>query len=97
MTVEKILTRLIAFPTVAGPEAVVNWVGRYCQAPGAEMAIIQDPEGDRSNRLVTIGPREAGGYFLSRHMDVVPTSEPEWSGALSWQRITEDLGSRLAA
>ena len=97
MTVEKILTRLIAFPTVAGHEAVVNWVGRYCQAPGAEMAIIQDPEGDRSNRLVTIKPREAGGYFLSRHMDVVPTSEPEWSGVLSWQRITEDLGSRFAA
>ena len=92
MTVEKVLTRLIAFPTVAGPEAVVNWVGRYCQAPGAEMAIIQDPEGDQSNLLVTIGPREAGGQ-----MDVVPTSEPEWSGALSCQRITEDLGSRFAA
>jgi acetylornithine deacetylase len=61
------------------------------------MAIIQDPEGDQSNRLVKIGPREAGGYFLSRHMDVVPTSAPEWSGALSCQRITEDLGSRFAA
>ena len=46
------------------------------------MAIIQDPEGDRSNRLVTIGPREAGGYFLSGHMDVVPTSEPEWMRSL---------------
>ena len=97
MTVEKILTRLIAFPTVAGHEAVVNWVGQSCQAPGAEMAIIQDPEGDWSNRSVTIGPREAGGYFLSRHMDVVPTSELERGGALSCQRITEDLGSRFAA
>ena len=61
------------------------------------MAIIQDPEGDQSNRLVTIGPREAGGYFLCRHMDVVPTTAPEWSGANSCQRITEDLGSRFAA
>ena len=47
MTVEEILARRVAFPTVAGHEAVVNWVGRYCQAPGAEMAIIQDPDGNK--------------------------------------------------
>ena len=97
MIVEEILARLVAFPTVAGHEAIVNWAAWRCQAPGAEVAIIPDLEGDRSNRLVIIGPREAEGYFPSGHMDVVPTSEPEWSGAPLCQRITEDLGSRLAA
>jgi len=97
MIVEEILARLVAFPTVAGHEAIVNWAAWRCQAPGAEVAIIPDLEGDRSNRLVIIGPREAEGYFPSGHMDVVPTSEPEWSGASSCKRIIEDLGPRFAA
>jgi acetylornithine deacetylase len=87
MTVEEILARLVAFPTVAGHEAIVNWIAWCCQAPGAEVAIIPDLEADRSNRLVIIGPREAGGYFRSGHMDVVPTSEPEWSGASSKESL----------
>ena len=97
MIVEEILARLVAFPTVAGHEAIVNWAGRHCQAVGAEVAIIPSHEGDRSNLFVAIGPREAEGYFPSGHMDVVPTSEPEWSGASSCQRIIEDLGPRFAA
>ena len=82
MTVEEILARPVAFPTVAGHDAIVNWVGWYCEESEAEVAIIPDPEGDRSNRLVTIGPREAEGYFPSGHMDVVPMSEPEWRRSL---------------
>lgn len=83
MNVEEILARLIAFPSVVGTpnEAIVNWVRGYCQAAGAEVAIIPGPEGDRFNLFVTIGPREARGYILSGHLDVVPASEPEWSGA----------------
>lgn len=97
MTVEEILARLVAFPTVAGHEAIVNWVGRYCQVVGAEVAIIPGHEGDRSNLFVAIGPREAESYFLSGNIDVMPTSEPEWSGASSCQRIIEELGARFAA
>jgi acetylornithine deacetylase len=97
MTVEEILARLVAFPTVAGHEAIVNWVGRHCQVVGAEVAIIPGHEGDRSNLFVTMGALEAKGHFLSGNMDVVPTSEAEWSGASSCQRIIEDLGARLAA
>jgi acetylornithine deacetylase len=83
MNVEEILARLIAFPTVVGTpnDAIVNWVRRYCQAAGAEVTIIPGPERDRSNLFVTIGPREARGYILSGHMDVVPAGEPEWSAA----------------
>jgi acetylornithine deacetylase len=97
MTVEEILARLVAFPTVAGHEAIVNWVGRHCQVVGAEVAIIPGHEGDRSNLFVTMGALEAKGHFLSGNMDVVPPSEAEWSGASSCQRIIEDLGARLAA
>jgi len=82
MTVEEILARLVAFPSVVGTpnEAIVNWVRAYCQAAGAEVAIIPGPEGDRFNVFVTIGRREARGYILSGHMDVVSASEPEWIG-----------------
>ena len=97
MTVEEILARLVAFPTVAGHEAIVNWVGRHCQVVGAEVAIIPGHEGDRSNLFVTMGSLEAEGRFLSGNMDVVPTSEPEWSGASSCQGDIENLGPRFAA
>jgi acetylornithine deacetylase len=97
MTVEEILARLVAFSPVAGHEAIVNWVGRYCQVVGAEVAIIPGHEGDRSNLFVAIGTSEAEGYIPSGNMDVVPTSEPEWSGASSCQRSIEDVGARFAA
>ena len=74
MNVEEILARLIAFPTVVGApnDAIVDWVCGYCQAAGAEVTVLPGPEGDRSNLFVTIGPREARGYIISGHMDVVP-------------------------
>ena len=83
MNVDEILARLIAFPSVVGTpnEAIVDWIRRYCSAAGAAVDVIPGPEGDRSNLFVTIGPRAARGYILSGHMDVVPASEPEWSGA----------------
>jgi acetylornithine deacetylase len=80
VNVEEILARLIAFPTVVGApnDAIVDWVCGYCEAAGAEVTVLPGPEGDRSNLFVTIGPREARGYIISGHMDVVPASEPEW-------------------
>lgn len=80
MNVEEILARLIERPSVVGMpnDAIVGWVHRYCLAAAAEAIIVSGPEGDSSNLFVTIGPREARGYVLSGHMDVVPTSEPEW-------------------
>ena len=80
MTVEEILARLIAFPTVVGTpnDAIVDWIREYCQAVGAEVTVHPGPEGDRSNLFATIGPREGRGYILSGHMDVVPAGEQEW-------------------
>jgi acetylornithine deacetylase/succinyl-diaminopimelate desuccinylase-like protein len=61
MNVEEILARLIAFPSVVGTpnEAIVNWVRGYCQAAGAEVAIIPGPEGisraHRADEYIEIG------------------------------------------
>lgn len=81
MSVEKILARLIAFPTVVGTpnDAIVDWIRDYCRSAGAEVTLLPGPEGDRSNLFVTIGPRERRGYVISGHMDVVPAGEPEWN------------------
>lgn len=81
MNAEEILTKLIAFPSVVGTPngAIVDWIGDFCQAVGAEVSVVPGPEGDRSNLFVTIGPREHRGYILSGHMDVVPAGETEWN------------------
>jgi acetylornithine deacetylase len=97
MTVEEILARLVASPTVTGHEAIVNWVGRHRQVVGAEVAIIRGHESDRSNLFVTMGSLKAEGHFVSGSMNVVPTSEPEWSGTSSCQGNIENLDARFAA
>lgn len=81
MNIEEILAKLIAFPSVVGlpNQLIVDWIGDYCQAAGAEVTVLRGPEGDRSNLFVTIGPREVPGYILSGHMDVVSASEPAWT------------------
>ncbi len=81
MTVEEILAKLIAFPSVVGTPngAIVEWIADYCRAAGAEVRVLAGPEGDRSNLFATIGPRTNRGYVLSGHMDVVPAGEPGWS------------------
>ncbi|GAB1584673.1 acetylornithine deacetylase [Phyllobacterium phragmitis] len=81
MNIEEILAKLIAFPSVVGMpnQPIVDWIGDYCRAAGAEVTILRGPEGDRFNLFVTIGPREVPGYILSGHMDVVSASEPAWT------------------
>lgn len=81
MNATDILATLIAFPSVVGTPngAIVEWIGAYCKAAGAEVAVLPGPEGDRSNLFATVGPRQGRGYVLSGHMDVVPAGEPEWS------------------
>lgn len=94
MNVEEILATLIAFPSVVGTPngAIVDWIREYCRAAGAEVAVVPGPEGNRSNLFVTIGPREARGYIISGHTDVVPAGEPEWS---SDPFVLRQDGSRL--
>jgi acetylornithine deacetylase len=80
MSAEEILAKLIAFPTVVGTPngGILAWIRDYCLANRAEVTILPGPEGDRANLFATIGPREAQGYIISGHVDVVPAGEPEW-------------------
>ncbi|MEJ2002244.1 MAG: acetylornithine deacetylase [Maritimibacter sp.] len=107
MTVDDILTTLIAFPTVARTPngTIVDWIADYCRAAGAEVTVLAGPEGDRSNLFATIGPRDRRGYVLSGHMDVVPAGEAEWSsdpftlcreGDRLYGRGTSDMKGYLA-
>ena len=107
MTVEEILAKLIAFPSVVGTPngAIVDWARQHCQAAGAHVSVHVGPEGDRSNLFATIGPRDGRGYILSGHMDVVPAGEREWSsdpfalrrdGVRLYGRGTSDMKGFLA-
>lgn len=80
MNVEEILGRLIAFPSVMGTPngAIVDWIADYAAGAGAEVTVLHGPEGDRANLFISIGPREAQGYIISGHMDVVPAGESQW-------------------
>jgi acetylornithine deacetylase len=82
MTVEEILARLVAFPSVVGrPNGeIVDWIRTYAESCGAKVTVAMGPEGDRANLFATTGPQEVPGIILSGHMDVVPAGEPAWSG-----------------
>jgi len=81
MNIEEILAALTGFPSVVGTPngAIVGWIADYARRTGAEVSVLPGPEGDRSNLLITIGPRDVPGYVLSGHMDVVPAGEAEWN------------------
>ncbi|WP_404401898.1 acetylornithine deacetylase [Pelagibacterium halotolerans] len=107
MNVEDILASLVAFPSVVGTPngEIVSWIRSYCAAHGAEVSVFAGPEGDRANLFATIGPREARGYILSGHMDVVPAGEAEWlsdpfalrrDGTRFYGRGTSDMKGFLA-
>ena len=81
MTAEEILAQLVSFPSVVGTpnHAIVDWIASYCRFHGATVSVLSGPEGDRSNLLATIGPKQGRGYILCGHMDVVPAREAGWT------------------
>lgn len=78
----EILEKLVSFPSVVGTPngEIVAWTTNYLKALGAEVHVLPGPEGDRSNLFATIGPNDRSGYILSGHLDVVPATEPNWTG-----------------
>lgn len=82
MTVETVLSELVAFPSVsrAPNGAIVEHVRAVLARHGVESEILPGPEGDRSNLFATIGPRVPGGIILSAHLDVVPAPQAGWLG-----------------
>jgi len=99
MNATEILARLISFPTVVGTPngEIVDWIRTYLQAEDIAVAVLPGPEGDRSNLFATIGPRDAPGYIISGHTDVVPAEHAEWiSTPFSLRRDGERLYGRGA-
>lgn len=81
MTAEDNLAKLVGFAPVAGsPNAPVSgWAADMLRAAGAEVTVIEGPEGDRFDVFATFGPRERAGIILSGHMDVVPARAADWA------------------
>lgn len=79
-TPEGLLSRLVAFPTLAGRSnsALIDFIRDYLAAFDVSCAVISGPEGDRFCLFATIGPAEKQGYILSGHLDVVPAEVSEW-------------------
>lgn len=77
----EILTRLIAFPTIAGTSNLdlVDFVEKYLISYGAICKRVPSADGSRTNLYATIGPQVEGGVILSGHTDVVPTTGQAWT------------------
>jgi acetylornithine deacetylase len=81
MSVDEILATLIAFNSFAGRSNrdIAGWIGERMVEAGAQVEVVEGPEGDRVNLLASFGPRDIPGLMLSGHMDVVPAEEPDWT------------------
>lgn len=76
------LQKLVAFPTISASSNLdlLDYVEETARPYGATFRRFPNPEGDKANLLVTIGPQVAGGIVLSGHTDVVPTEGQAWTG-----------------
>lgn len=108
MQAAEILGKLVGFRSVVGlpNDDAVSWIRGYLECHGIAVDVLPGPEGDRSNIFATIGPKEAHGYILSGHMDVVPATEAGWTsdpfilraeGGRLYGRGTTDMKGFLAA
>jgi acetylornithine deacetylase len=77
---EKILGRLVAFPTVSRDSnlPLIDWVRNFLADQGVESRLVPDDTGRKSNLYASIGPQVAGGIVLSGHSDVVPVDGQAW-------------------
>jgi acetylornithine deacetylase len=77
----KILTELIAFPTVSADSnlALISYACQRLEDLGAKIELSRDASGAKANLFATIGPDIDGGVVLSGHTDVVPVTGQDWS------------------
>jgi acetylornithine deacetylase len=75
-----ILEQLVSFDTTSRNSnlALIDWVEAYLAAHGVTGARTPDPTGRKASLFATIGPRDAPGYVLSGHIDVVPVDGQVW-------------------
>jgi acetylornithine deacetylase len=76
-----ILGKLVAFDTTSRNSnlPLLDWVEDYLAGYGLTGERVYDETGKKANLWVTIGPKDAAGYVLSGHVDVVPVDGQDWS------------------
>jgi len=74
------LARLVSFDTTSRGSnlELVSFVEDYVAGWGLKARRIPNPEGTKSNLLISIGPDVPGGIILSGHTDVVPVDGQDW-------------------
>ncbi|MEP2977935.1 MAG: acetylornithine deacetylase [Lentilitoribacter sp.] len=77
---KKILSDLIAFPTVSADSnlAMIDYLSNRLEDCGASVDVYHDESGKKANMFATLGPSTDGGIVLSGHSDVVPVTDQDW-------------------
>lgn len=76
-----ILAELVSFDTTSRNSnlPLIEWVEAYLRLHGVEATRTVDQTGLKASLFATIGPRDAAGYVLSGHTDVVPVDGQAWA------------------
>ncbi len=76
-----LLSRLVAFPTVAGEsnEALIAWAAERLEAAGAAVRVLPSCRPDARSLHAVFGPADAAGVLLAAHTDVVAVDGQAWS------------------
>jgi acetylornithine deacetylase len=77
---QEMLSRLVSFDTTSRDSnlELISFVEDYAKSYGLAPRRIPNPEGTKSNLLISVGPQEPGGIILSGHTDVVPVDGQDW-------------------
>lgn len=80
--ITKQLAGLVSFPTVSAVSNLdlIKYVEAETAPFGGRVRRFPNPEGNKANVLVSIGPETPGGIIFSGHTDVVPTQGQAWTG-----------------
>jgi acetylornithine deacetylase len=78
---EKILEKLIAYPTVSRDSnlELIHYIESYLNRYGIESELTFNGEKTKANLYAVFGPEQSGGVMLSGHTDVVPVDGQNWS------------------
>ncbi len=78
---EKILEKLISFPTVSRDSnlELIAYIERYLSDLGISSILTKNDENTKANLYAKLGPDISGGVMLSGHTDVVPIDGQNWN------------------
>ncbi|MFD2551484.1 acetylornithine deacetylase [Bizionia sediminis] len=80
MTVEQILSKLVAFPVLGGQSnlSIIHWIKNYIESHSITTTLVPNQAGTKASLHCRIGPPVSGGVILSGHTDVVPVEGQAW-------------------